>query len=58
MLGFAGSRRTTIPGAKMAGEAAEVERLSGRYQAFAIEEARGSSEIYERPAGGFRIAPD
>lgn len=42
----------------MAGEATEVERLSGRYQAFAIEEARGSSEIYERLALAVAASPE
>jgi hypothetical protein len=41
----------------MAAAGAELERLSERYYRFAIEEARGSSESYERLASGVAASP-
>src|SRR5262245_41616183 len=41
----------------MARASVELARLSGRYERFAIEEARGLSDIYERLALGVAASP-
>ena len=42
----------------MTSAVAALERLSARYRTFAIEEARGSSEIYEQLTLGIAAAPE
>ena len=37
---------------------AEFDRLAERYARFAVEEARGSSDIYERLALGVAASPE
>jgi hypothetical protein len=42
----------------MARASADLKRISERYRAFAIDEARGVSEIYEALALGIAAAPE
>src|SRR6266478_3760884 len=42
----------------MAGQHSEFERISRRYANFAVDEARGASEIYERIALAVAASPN
>jgi hypothetical protein len=43
---------------RMTNPGGELERIARRYRSFAVDEARGQSEIYERLALAVAASPD